>query len=154
MALKRVKTFLFGAEQWFGRGREEVFRFFSDAENLEALTPGWLSFKILTPCPIQMRAGALIDYRLKLRGIPVRWRTEITAWDPPCRFVDEQIRGPYRLWVHEHLFEDQDGGTLMKDRVCYAVPGGGVVNRLFVRAEVERIFQFRRDKLSQFFPVR
>ena len=84
----------------------------------------------------------------------MRWRTEITSWDPPRKFVDEQVRGPYRLWVHEHLFEERDGGTLMIDRVRYAVPGGALMNLLFVRPEVERIFQFRREKLAQLFPVR
>ncbi len=148
-----MKLHLFDTEQWLPRNREEIFGFFSDAYNLQTLTPDWLQFVILTPLPITMRAGAIIDYRLKLRGIPVRWRTEITTWDPPQRFVDEQRRGPYRFWAHEHLFEQRDGGTLMADRVRYAVPGGWLVNGLFVRAEVRRIFDFRRRKLSELFPV-
>lgn len=125
------------------RRRDEVFPFFADAANLERLTPPWLSFEIMTPQPIAMGVGALIDYRLRLHGVPIRWRTRIAAWDPPRRFVDEQLRGPYRRWVHEHVFEEVDGGTLCRDRVEYAVPGGRVVDALFVRRDVARIFAFR-----------
>jgi ligand-binding SRPBCC domain-containing protein len=96
-----------------------------------------------------MKAGTLIDYRLRIRGLPVRWQTEITAWQPPHRFVDEQKRGPYRLWVHEHRFESKAGGTLCTDHVRYAVPGGEWVHRLFVRRDVERIFAFRAVRLGE-----
>ncbi|MFZ5787076.1 MAG: SRPBCC family protein, partial [Acidobacteriota bacterium] len=129
------------------RPREEVFPFFADARNLERITPPWLRFRILTPGPIGMREGALIDYRLRIHGVPVRWRTRIAAWEPPFRFVDEQVRGPYRSWVHEHLFDAVDGGTLCRDRVEYAVPGGAVVARLLVRPDTERIFAYRREVL-------
>lgn len=98
-----------------------------------------------------MRTGALLQYQLKIRGLPVKWLTEITVWEPPERFVDEQRRGPYRLWVHEHLFEQRGTGTLVKDRVSYAVPGGALVNRFLVRPDVERIFAFRRQKLQELF---
>jgi ligand-binding SRPBCC domain-containing protein len=131
------------------RPREEVFEFFADAGNLQAITPDWLHFRILTPLPIEMRQGALIEYRLRLRGLPVRWKTEITAWDPPRRFVDEQLRGPYRLWVHEHTFQEADGGTLVGDSVRYAVPGGTLVDKLFVAREVRRIFAFRQERLRE-----
>jgi ligand-binding SRPBCC domain-containing protein len=134
------------------RRREEVFPFFADARNLERITPPWLRFRILTPGPIEMREGALIDYRLRIRGVPVRWRTRIAAWEPPYRFVDEQVRGPYRRWVHEHTFEATDGGTLCRDRVRYAVPGGALVARALVRPDVERIFAYRRDVLTALFP--
>jgi ligand-binding SRPBCC domain-containing protein len=133
------------------RPRGEVFDFFADAGNLEALTPAFLGFWILTPSPIEMRPGALIDYRLRLHGIPVHWRTEITAWEPPLRFADEQRRGPYRLWVHEHTFEEVDGGTLVGDRVRYAVPGGALVNRLFVARDVRQIFTYRHRRLKEIF---
>src|SRR3954468_23005074 len=93
----------------------EVFMFFAEPGNLETLTPPWLRFHILTPQPILMRAGARIDYRLRVHGLPVRWQSEITAWEPPVRFVDEQRRGPYRVWVHEHTFEEGDGGTEVRD---------------------------------------
>ncbi|MBP1620165.1 MAG: Polyketide cyclase / dehydrase and lipid transport [Acidobacteria bacterium] len=135
-------------EQWFPRPLEEVFAFFADAGNLEAITPPWLGFEVLTPRPIAMRPGTLIDYRLRLRGVPLRWRTEISVWQPPHRFVDEQRRGPYREWVHEHTFTAVDGGTLVRDRVRYRVPGGWLVHELFVRRDVERIFDYRRERLA------
>ena len=130
---------------------ERVFDFFSEAENLESLTPPWLSFRILTPRPIHMCEGALIDYQLRLRGIPLGWRSEITVWEPPHRFVDEQRRGPYRLWAHEHRFTEVDGGTKVEDRVKYAVLGGSLVARLFVAPDVRRIFDYRQQRLRELF---
>ena len=129
----------------------EVFAFFSDARNLEAITPGWLSFHILSPTPMVMRPGTLIDYQLRVRGLPLRWRSEITAWDPPHRFVDEQRRGPYRRWIHEHTFTTHPGGTLCRDHVRYAVWGGKIIQKLFVRRDVETIFAFREQKLRELF---
>ncbi len=146
-----LRHFVYRSESWLPRPVEEIFAFFGDAQNLQTLTPPWLNFSILTPGPIAMRPGAIIDYRLRLRGIPIRWRTEITAWDPPHRFVDEQRRGPYRLWIHEHRFTARDGGTEASDFVRYAVPGGRLVNRFFVRPDIERIFAFRRRKLLELF---
>ena len=146
-----MKIHILEQEQWLLRPREEIFPFFADAANLEAITPPWVGFEILTPGPIAMRAGALIDYRIRLHGFPLRWRTEITAWDPPHRFVDEQRRGPYRQWVHTHSFVPKDGGTLCLDRVEYAVPGGSLVNRWLVRPDVERIFAHRRQVLERLF---
>ena len=128
-----------------------MFGFFADARNLEAITPPWLSFSILTELPIEMRVGALIDYKLCIRGFPVRWQTEITAWDPPFRFVDEQRRGPYRQWVHEHRFEESKGGTLVVDEVHYRAPGGSLIERYLVRPDVERIFRHRQECLSKLF---
>lgn len=98
------------AVQFLPRPRAEVFQFFSDAFQLETLTPGWLHFSVLTPAPICISAGTLIDYRLRLHGLPVRWQSRISVWEPPLRFVDEQTRGPYRRWHHEHAFEAVDGG--------------------------------------------
>lgn len=141
----------FASEIWLPRPPEEIFPFFADARNLEVLTPSWLKFDVLTPEPIEIEQGALIDYKLRFRGFPLRWRSEITAWEPPRRFVDEQRRGPYREWVHEHTFEPQDGGTLARDVVQYRVLGGALVDRLIVRRDVERIFQFRRQKLEELF---
>ncbi|HEV7869217.1 MAG TPA: SRPBCC family protein [Chthoniobacteraceae bacterium] len=146
-----MTTHEFTAEQWLPIPRDELFSFFADAANLEALTPPWLGFSIITPVPIAMRPGALIDYRLRVRGVPLRWRTEITAWEPPVRFVDEQIRGPFRRWIHEHRFEPRDGGTLAVDRLRYAVPGGALINWLIVRHDVARIFAFRTAKLRERF---
>jgi ligand-binding SRPBCC domain-containing protein len=129
--------------------RSEVFSFFSDAANLEAITPPSLRFRILTPLPIAMEPGAQIDYRLRIRGLPVRWRSEIPVWEPPVRFVDKQRRGPYRWWRHEHLFYAQGDETLVLDRVRYGVRGGCAVNRIFVAPELAQIFAFRRQKLVE-----
>ena len=130
---------------------EKVFPFFADAHNLETITPPWLNFRILTPGAIPMRAGTLIDYQIRIHGFPVCWRTEITAWDPPFSFRDEQRRGPYRVWRHTHTFEAVDGGTLCRDHVTYAVPGGALINRLFVRRDVEKIFAYRAEALKKHF---
>lgn len=146
-----MRTFVFKAELFLPRPREEVFPFFGDAHNLEAITPPWVKFQVLTPDPIVMRVGTLIDYRLRIRGFPLKWRTEITAWEPSYRFVDEQLRGPYRLWRHTHTFEDKDGGTLCHDHVEYAVLGGAIINSLFVRRDVEKIFAYRQQALRRIF---
>lgn len=127
---------------------EEVFAFFSKGENLQALTPPWIGFEILAPTPIEMAQDARIDYRLKIRGIPVSWRTRIAVWEPPRRFVDVQERGPYRLWHHVHAFEPDGDGTIARDRVTYAVPGGAIVHRLLVRRDVLAIFRFRHLALA------
>lgn len=137
------------AELWLPRPRGEVFAFFADARNLESITPPALHFTILTPGPITMKAGVLIDYRLRLHGMPLRWQSEITTWDPPTSFVDTQRRGPYRQWVHTHTFIERDGGTLCRDAVEYAVPGGRLVERLFVRRSLDAIFRYRRDQLTR-----
>jgi ligand-binding SRPBCC domain-containing protein len=144
----------FQSELWLPVAPEELFPFFGDAANLNAITPPWLSFRIVTKPPIVMQAGTLIDYRLRVRGIPLRWRTRINEWQPPHRFVDEQIRGPYRLWIHEHTFERRDGGTLVRDRVQYAVPFDLIVYPLMVRSDVKRIFEFRSQALQRRFPAR
>jgi ligand-binding SRPBCC domain-containing protein len=144
-----MRTFEYTDSLWIARPRDEVFDFFSEARNLELITPRWLSFNVLTPEPIEMHAGALIDYRLSWRGIPLRWRTEIEVWEPPHRFVDNQIRGPYRLWRHEHLFEEENGGTRVSDIVRYAAPGGALINRLFVARDVRRIFDHRSRRISE-----
>ena len=129
----------------------EVFAFFADAHNLEALTPPLLRFRVITPAPIAMGRGTLIRYRLRVHGVPVRWLTEITEWEPPHRFVDEQVKGPYALWHHTHSFEPiGDGDTLMRDVVRYRIglgPLGVLANRLVVRRDVERIFDFRAQRI-------
>ena len=135
---------------WIPRPLEAVFPFFADAGNLERITPPELRFRVLTPLPVQMRAGALIDYRLSLFGVPFRWRTEIAAWEPPRRFVDRQLRGPYREWVHTHTFTEQDGGTRMVDEVVYALPLGrpGLLALPLVGRQLDRIFDFREATLQ------
>jgi ligand-binding SRPBCC domain-containing protein len=130
---------------------EVVFPFFADAFNLEELTPPWLHFEVVTPQPIAMAKGTRIDYRLRVRGLPLRWTSAITEWDPGRSFVDEQVRGPYRLWRHRHVFRPDGGGTLAEDRVEYEVLGGALVDRLLVRPDLERIFRFRREALERRF---
>jgi len=146
-----VRIYQLDTSLWLPRSREEVFAFFADAFNLQDITPSFLDFRIETPPPIHMEVGTLIDYRLRIRRIPVRWRTRIARWEPPSLFVDEQLRGPYRLWIHEHHFEVEGAGTRVLDRVRYAVPGGELVHRLLVRREVEAIFAHRTAALSRRF---
>jgi ligand-binding SRPBCC domain-containing protein len=131
---------------------DDVFPFFADALNLEAITPPFLRFEVVTPVPIEMGKGTIIQYALRFHGVPVRWLTSIQAWDPPHRFVDVQVRGPYALWHHTHTFEPHPGGTRMRDVVRYGIPLGPVgalADRLFVRRDVERIFDFRRQALAR-----
>jgi ligand-binding SRPBCC domain-containing protein len=141
----------FKSEICLPRPIEEVFAFFSEASNLGSITPPWLSFRTITPRPIEMRVGAVIDYKLRVRGFPIRWRSKITAWKPPYEFVDEQIRGPYRLWIHAHKFESRNGGTLVWDDVRYAVPFDWLLHKFVVRPDLERIFAYRADCLRRRF---
>jgi len=146
-----VKEFTFHAELWLPRPRDEVFAFFADARNLAVITPPGLNFEVLTPGTIEMRQGTLIDYRIRVHGIPIGWRTEITGWNPPHQFADLQLRGPYTLWHHTHTFEERDGGTLCLDDVRYRPRGGALVNWLFVRRDLNRIFEFREQRLRKIF---
>jgi len=146
-----MKVFELVSELVLGRRPSELFPFFADAHNLERITPPWLRFRVLTPAPIIMAPGTRIDYRLHWHGIPMRWRSEISAWEPPHRFVDRQVRGPYRLWEHEHLLVEADGRTTVTDHVRYAVRGGRLVHRLLVRRDVAAIFAYRRRVLAQVF---
>src|SRR4030095_2276831 len=124
-----------------------------DAGNLEAITPGWLGFRIVTPRPIDMRVGALIEYRLRLHGVPVAWLTRIEEWEPGVRFVDQQLSGPYRLWHHTHEFEpDGAGGTLMRDTARYELPVwplGEFAHALLVRRDLAAIFDYRREAVGR-----
>jgi ligand-binding SRPBCC domain-containing protein len=140
------------AEQELPLPPADVFPFFADAANLEAITPPFLRFRILTPLPVEMRAGALLDYRLRLRGVTLRWRTRITVWEPPVQFVDEQLSGPYRIWRHHHRFTATARGTLVTDDVVYAHAGGRLANRVLVAPDVERIFRYRQERLARTFP--
>jgi ligand-binding SRPBCC domain-containing protein len=129
-----------------------AFAFYGDAGNLEPMTPPWLRFRLVASRPPELRAGTLLDYRLRLHGVPLRWRARIEEWEPPHRFVDVQLRGPYSLWEHTHLFEDDgEDATLIRDRVRYALPLGPVgaaAERLFVRRDLERIFDFRSEVVA------
>jgi ligand-binding SRPBCC domain-containing protein len=133
-------------EQFVPRPASEVFEFFSKAENLERITPPWLGFEIKTPLPIEMKEGALIDYRIKLLGVPMKWRTRIDVWEPGVRFVDRQLSGPYSLWRHLHEFEEVPGGTRMRDVVDYDLPLGPlgtIAHVAFVKRQLTTIFDFR-----------
>ena len=132
--------------------RPEVFDFFSKASNLERITPPFLRFHIETKEPINMRKGALIDYTLRIHGLPALWRTEIAEWNPPFRFVDQQLKGPYSLWHHTHTFTEEAGGTRMVDEVRYEVPLGplgDLVHALFVRQDVTNIFKYRNAEIPR-----
>jgi ligand-binding SRPBCC domain-containing protein len=141
-------------EIWLPHSREKVFEFFSQARNLEQITPPLLHFHVLTPEPIEMREGTLIDYKLKIRGFPVRWRTKITRWNPPYEFADVQLKGPYKLWDHTHRFLEENGGTRMIDEVVYELPFGPLgelVHRVLVRRDVEEIFRYRNQVIGALF---
>jgi ligand-binding SRPBCC domain-containing protein len=141
-------------EQWIAASPERVFAFFADAANLEAITPPWLGFRILSPLPVRMERDARIDYALRLGPLPVRWRTRIARWDPPHAFEDVQERGPYALWEHTHEFRPMAGGVLMSDRVRYRLPLGALgrlVHALAVRSLLAAIFDFRSRRIREIF---
>jgi ligand-binding SRPBCC domain-containing protein len=153
-----VSTHVLRREQRLPRPPAEVFAFFGDARNLEAITPPLLRFRMLTPDPAVMARGTLLRYRLRVHGVPVRWLTEITEWEPPRRFVDEQREGPYALWRHTHTFEDDGaGGTLMRDEVRYELPLGALgelAHRLLVRRDLARIFDYRAQRVPALLSAR
>lgn len=129
-----------------------IFDFFADAANLERITPPELKFHIITEQPIQIENGTLIDYSLKMRGFPVKWRTEISVWEPPHKFVDRQLRGPYKQWIHTHSFTEIDAGkTLIEDEVRYRLPLEplGDVAHFLVRRELDYIFDYRQKAVAE-----
>lgn len=137
------------------RPRAEVFAFFADPSNLQALTPPWLHFEVLTPEPLPIGENAVFEYSLRVRGFPIRWKTLIETYEEGFRFVDRQVSGPYALWHHTHLFKDLgNGGTRIVDRVRYRVglgPFGRVITALWVRKDIERIFHYRKQALAERF---
>jgi len=141
-------------EQIIQRPREKVFRFFADAGNLERITPPELNFRIISPQPIDIKKGALIDYQLKLRGIPITWRTEITEWNPPCSFVDSALKSPYKQWIHLHTFEEgEQGETIMRDIVRYRLPFEplGDLAHFYVKKELKYIFDYRFKVIEEIY---
>jgi ligand-binding SRPBCC domain-containing protein len=154
-----MKTYTFKAEQVVNAPLAQCFDFFSKAENLEKITPPLLHFHIITPLPIVLKKGALIDYKLKVHGVPMKWRTLIEEWQPNTKFVDTQLRGPYKLWHHTHEFESIDGGkkTLMHDTVNYALPFGflgRLVHPILVKPDIDKIFAHRRKVIEEMFTTR
>ena len=146
-----MKVHTLEREQFLARPPAEVFPFFSDARNLEAITPPALGFEVVTGDQIEMKAGTLIQYRLRLRGLSLDWLTRIDEWEPERRFVDSQLAGPYRVWHHTHAFEEREGGTLMRDVVRYVLPVWplGEIAAPLVRRELRAIFDFRRDTVAR-----
>lgn len=155
--LNLLKIYELKREVFIPASVEKVFSFFSAAENLNLITPPWLDFEILTPLPVKMGKKTLIDYSIKLLGVPMVWKTEIAEWRPHEIFIDRQIKGPYRVWEHTHLFEEKNGDTQMTDVVRYAVPGfvlSPLVHFFFVRPRLEKIFVFREQKILDLFAER
>jgi ligand-binding SRPBCC domain-containing protein len=147
-----VKMHTLDAELWLPVEIDQVFAFFSDAGNLETLTPPWLQFQIVTPRPIVMQTGLHIDYKIRIHGVPIRWRSEITDWQPPLLFVDEQRHGPYKIWRHRHEFLQRDGGTVVRDHVDYLPRGwlcAPIVNRWLVAPDLRTIFTYRQKKIRE-----
>lgn len=139
---------------WLPRPRAEVFPFFADPGNLSAVTPRWLGFTLLSPRPIALEPGAVFDCRIRWLGVPLRWRGLIREYDPPYRFVDVQVRGPYARWEHRHLFREERGGTWVEDRVTYRLPLGPLgrlLHSLWVGWQLKRIFAYRSRRLGEMF---
>ena len=138
-------------EQWVPQPIEDAFTFFSRPENLQAITPAWLDFRIVGT-DRELRIGACIKYRLRWRGLPLSWTTEISDWQPPHSFIDTQISGPYSLWRHEHRLVSENSGTLIRDKVSYTLPFGmlgRLTHCLVVRKDIEAIFDFREHRLTE-----
>ncbi len=149
---KNEFTYSLTTYQWFPMSKEELFRFFSDAYNLEAITPPWLNFEILKVSTDEIGDGTLLDYKIKLHGLPIKWKTKIIDWSPPQKFVDNQLNGPYKLWHHTHYFEEIQGGVLMTDRVLYQIPFsiiGNFANVFMVEKDVQKIFHFRKTEIAK-----
>lgn len=154
MTRRPTEPFRFRCEQLVPHPIHEVFEFFSRAENLQAITPDWLNFEILKVDPSPVRKGTLIDYKLRLHGLPLRWQSEVVEWDPPHTFIDVQVRGPYKLWHHTHRFVAEGNSTRIVDEILYQLPFGmlgALAHWLMVRRDVEKIFSFRQQKIASLF---
>lgn len=149
-----MKLYSLKRQQLISRNLEETFSFFSRPENLALITPASLKFQMLTPSPIEMKEGAIIDYTVRPFGFPLRWTTFITEFKPPYRFADLQLRGPYAYWHHAHTFSETDDGTLMADEIHYALPFGFIgrlAHAIAVKRQLQGIFDYRKELLVQFF---
>lgn len=147
-----MAEYLFTSSLTIDLVRDKVFEFFSNAENLERLTPPELKFHIVTPLPINIKKGALIDYELSLYGLPIKWRTEITHWEPPFEFIDTQLSGPYKQWIHRHRFiEPEPGKTQMEDEVRYRLPLEplGDIAQFFIERQLKYIFGYRQKVIAE-----
>ena len=147
-----MKLYTLECEMLVAVSVREAFEFFEDPRNLSRLTPPWLDFRITTPGKIEMRQGLRIDYRIRWAGIPLSWQSLISEYEPPFFFVDEQARGPYRCWRHRHTFRPTEGGTMVGDRVEYALPFGWLgrlIHRLVVERQLQRIFAYRQHALAE-----
>ena len=152
-----MKTFEINMKQYINKPLEVVFEFFSKPENLEMITPKSLSFNILTPTPIKMEKGSLIDYTIRLFGVPIHWRTLISDYEPPFRFVDQQIKGPYTFWHHTHTFKLVEGGVEIIDEVKYSLPLGWLgtlAHAIWVRKDLEEIFEYRKTVIQNYFEIK
>jgi ligand-binding SRPBCC domain-containing protein len=151
-----MKTFEINMKQYINKPLDVVFQFFSKPENLEMITPKSLSFNILTPIPIRMEKGSLIDYTIRLFGIPIHWRSLISDYEPPFRFVDQQIKGPYTFWHHTHTFQAVEGGVEIIDKIKYSLPMGWLgtlVHSIWVRKDLEKIFEHRKTVIQNYFEI-
>ncbi|MEO5970841.1 MAG: DUF1731 domain-containing protein, partial [Bdellovibrionia bacterium] len=147
----------FLGQSWISKPIEEVFEFFASASNLEAITPPWLKFKVLSQSTSNLQKGTLIKYGLKLHGLPMKWKTEISQWNPPLNFVDTQLQGPYNFWQHTHSFRSLNGGTLIEDRILYRLPMGivgGLLAGPFVKNDIKQIFAYRSKKIFEALSLR
>lgn len=151
--IKRGAGFELTSELYLPHSLDSVFAFFAAAENLNRITPPFLHFRIKTSLPVTMRVGLRLQYRIRLHGVPLRWVSEITEWNPPFAFTDEQVSGPYRYWIHRHTFAAHGEGTLIQDQVAYAVYGGTLVHSLLVREDLQQVFAYRRNKIRAIFPA-
>lgn len=148
------KNYIFTQETFIEQPLETVFEFFSQAENLDKITPKFLKFQFITPLPIEIKENTHIDYKLHLMGVPFKWKTLISVWQPPHKFVDIQLKGPYKKWEHTHEFKEMDGGTLMTDRVEYQLPFsifGRMAHGIFVEQQIKDIFAYRKEMMKVFF---
>ena len=149
-----MKIYELNKTQFINQPIDVVFNFFSKPENLALITPSKLAFKILTPTPITINKGTLIDYTIRLMGFPVHWRTLITKYNPPYEFVDEQIKGPYLFWHHTHTFKAVNGGSEIKDKVKYSIPMGYLgqfIHKIWIKKDLEKIFEYRKAVIDKLF---